>query len=136
MKSVQIRSFFWSVFPRVWSEYGETLVSLRIQFECGKYGLEKAPYLDTFHALLLSIRSRILLRIRKFKYSGSCPYFVILFAWDTNYLEVFNTFYTFSDYFWKRSLSWRSHTTKKWLRNGLGNAQILLPRKSIYRAYI
>ena len=35
MKSVQIRSFFWSVFsPNV-----------------GKYGPEKAPYLDTFHAI-------------------------------------------------------------------------------------
>ena len=33
VKSVQIRSFFWSVFSRIWTEYGP----------------EKTPYLDTFH---------------------------------------------------------------------------------------
>ena len=33
-KSVQIRSFFWSVFSLAWAEYGP----------------EKTPYLDTFHA--------------------------------------------------------------------------------------
>ena len=38
MKSVQIWSFFWSVFFRIWTEYG-------------KYGPEKSPYLDTFHAV-------------------------------------------------------------------------------------
>ena len=27
-------------------------VSLSIRSECGKYGPEKTPYLDTFHALL------------------------------------------------------------------------------------
>ena len=27
------------------------LVSVRIQSECGKYGPEKTPYLDTFHAV-------------------------------------------------------------------------------------
>ena len=26
-------------------------VSLRIQSDCGKYGPEKTPYLDTFHAV-------------------------------------------------------------------------------------
>ena len=35
MKSVQIRSFFWSVFFRTRTEYGP----------------EKTPYLDTFHAV-------------------------------------------------------------------------------------
>ena len=35
MKSVQIRSFKWSVFSRIWSEYGQ----------------EKTPYLDTFRIL-------------------------------------------------------------------------------------
>ena len=29
-------------------------VSLRIQSECGKYGPEKTPYLDTFHAVTIS----------------------------------------------------------------------------------
>ena len=34
--SVQIRSYFWSVFPRIRTEYGEIYLSLRIQSECGK----------------------------------------------------------------------------------------------------
>ena len=36
VKSVQIGSFFWSVFSRIWIEYE-------------KYGPEKTPYLDIFH---------------------------------------------------------------------------------------
>ena len=35
VKSVQIRSFFWSVLSRTWAEYGQ----------------EKTPYLDTFHVV-------------------------------------------------------------------------------------
>ena len=35
MKSVQIRSYFWSVFSCIWTEYGP----------------EITPYLDTFHAV-------------------------------------------------------------------------------------
>ena len=35
VKSVQIRSFFWSVFSRIRTEYGD-IVSLRIQSECKK----------------------------------------------------------------------------------------------------
>ena len=35
VKSVQIWSFFWSVFSRIWTEYGP----------------EKTPYLDTFQAV-------------------------------------------------------------------------------------
>ena len=42
VKCVQIRSFFWSVFSP----------------NAGKYGLEKAPYLDTFHSVN---KSKILL---------------------------------------------------------------------------
>ena len=41
VKSVRIRSFFWSVFP---------LFGLNT----GKYGAEKTPYLDTFHAVLIN----------------------------------------------------------------------------------
>ena len=48
MKSVQIRSFFWSVFPRIRTEHGEILVFCP---NAGKYGPEKTPYLDTFHAV-------------------------------------------------------------------------------------
>ena len=42
-KSVQIRSFFWSVF-------------FRIQSECGKIRTRKIPYLDTFHIVLLAYK--------------------------------------------------------------------------------
>ena len=38
VKSVQIQSFFWSVFSP----------------NTGKYGPEKTPYLDTFHAVIHS----------------------------------------------------------------------------------
>ena len=47
MKSVQIPSFFWSVFSRIRTEYGDLLFSPN----AGKYGPEKTPYLDTFHAV-------------------------------------------------------------------------------------
>ena len=37
VKSVQIGSNFWSVFSRIWTEYGEIWsISLRIQSKCGK----------------------------------------------------------------------------------------------------
>ena len=36
VKSVQIRSNFWSVFCRIWIEYGRYFVSLHIESECGK----------------------------------------------------------------------------------------------------
>ena len=38
MKSVQTRSYFWSVFSCIQTEYGDLL---------RKYGPEKTPYLDT-----------------------------------------------------------------------------------------
>ena len=44
VKSAQIRSFFWSVFYRIQTEYGENP---------GKYEPEKTPSLDTFRALLV-----------------------------------------------------------------------------------
>ena len=44
MESVQIRSFFSSLFSRIRTEYGEVLSG-----NAGKYGPEKTPYLDTFH---------------------------------------------------------------------------------------
>ena len=57
VKSVQIQSYFWSVFSRIRTEYGKIFVSLRILSKCranaGKYGLEITPYLDTFRAVLL-----------------------------------------------------------------------------------
>ena len=48
VKSVQIRSFFWSVFSCIRTEYRDLL---RIQSDTGKYGSEKTLFLDTFHAV-------------------------------------------------------------------------------------
>ena len=45
LKSVQIRNYLWSVFFRIWSEYGEIA-------DTGKYGPEITPYLGTFYAVL------------------------------------------------------------------------------------
>ena len=36
VKSVQIRSFFWSIFSRIRTGHGDFLVNLRIQSECRK----------------------------------------------------------------------------------------------------
>ena len=41
MKSVQVRSFFWSVFSRIWTDAENA----------GKYSPEKTPYLDIFHGV-------------------------------------------------------------------------------------
>ena len=49
MKCVQIWSFFWSVFSRIRTEYGNLL---RKSLNGGKYGSEKTPYLDTFQAVI------------------------------------------------------------------------------------
>ena len=43
VKSVQIRSYFWSVFSCIRTEYGSPNTE--------KYGPEITPYLDTFHAV-------------------------------------------------------------------------------------
>ena len=47
MKSVQVRNFAWSVFSPIRTEYGEIRST-----SPEKYGPEKTPYLDTFHAVL------------------------------------------------------------------------------------
>ena len=44
VKSVQIRSFFRSVFSRIW-------IRVRIQYEYEKMQTKKPPYLDTFHTV-------------------------------------------------------------------------------------
>ena len=49
VKSVQIRSFFWSVFPRIRTEYEYLSV---FSPNAGKHGPKKTPYLDTFHAAI------------------------------------------------------------------------------------
>ena len=47
VKSGQIRSFFWSVFSRIRTEYGEILYLSVFIPNAGKQGPEKTPYLDT-----------------------------------------------------------------------------------------
>ena len=46
VKSVQMGGFFWSVFSLIW-----TFPSFSPN--AGKYGPEKTPYLDTFHAVFM-----------------------------------------------------------------------------------
>ena len=51
VKSVQIRSFFWSVFFRIRTEYGDLPWISIFTPNAGKYGPEKCPYLNTFHTV-------------------------------------------------------------------------------------
>ena len=48
-----IRSFLWSAFSCIRTEYGEILHIYLSVFSpnAGKYGPENPPYLDTFHAV-------------------------------------------------------------------------------------
>ena len=63
VKSVRIRSFFWSVFSRIRTEYGDLRVHLRIQSECGKIRTRKSPNTDTFYAVfrthLFTVKTQI-----------------------------------------------------------------------------
>ena len=43
--------FFWSVFSRIRTEYGQMLVSFRIHSECEKIRIRKTPNTDTFHTV-------------------------------------------------------------------------------------
>ena len=58
VKSVQIRSFFWSLFFCIRTEYGEISERENTEYlsvfspNAGKYGTEKTLYLDTLHAVI------------------------------------------------------------------------------------
>ena len=57
MKSVQTRSFIWSVFSHFRSEYGEILRTAYLSvfsLNAGKCGPEKTSYLGTFHAMQMT----------------------------------------------------------------------------------
>ena len=54
LKSVQIRSFFWSVLSRIQIEYVYLSV---FSLNAGKNGPEKTAYLDTFHVVIVYKRS-------------------------------------------------------------------------------
>ena len=50
VKIVQIQSFFWTVFSRIWTQYGEIR---RIQSECGKIQTRKnSVFVHIFHPVL------------------------------------------------------------------------------------
>ena len=51
VKSVQIWSLFWSVFSCIRTEYGYFPV---FSPNRGKYGPEKTPHMDTFHAIFVT----------------------------------------------------------------------------------
>ena len=51
MKSAQIRSYFWSVFSCIWTEYGDLLSKYEVisGLSFPIFRPEITPYLDTFH---------------------------------------------------------------------------------------
>ena len=49
--SAQIRSFFWSIFSRIRTEYGEIRRDIQYSVRYGKIRTRETPYLDTFHAV-------------------------------------------------------------------------------------
>ena len=66
VKSVQMRSFFWSLF----SEYGEILHISPYSVRMRKNGPEKTPYLDTFQAergwIIIQVTSNRITNMTKF----------------------------------------------------------------------
>ena len=57
-KGVQIWSFFWSVFSCIRTAYGDfRSKSPYSDPNVGKYGPEKTPYLNTFHAVKSEVSS-------------------------------------------------------------------------------
>ena len=56
VKNVQIRSFFWSIFSRIRTEYGDLLH--KFPYAVRKYGPEKTPYLDTFHRVNDAVKQK------------------------------------------------------------------------------
>ena len=57
-KKCPYSEFFWSVFSRIQTEYGEIQI---IQSECGKIWTRKTPNTDTFHAI--NFKAQILQKI-------------------------------------------------------------------------
>ena len=54
VKSVQIRSLFWSVFSCIRTEYGDLPWISVFSPNTAKYGPEKTPYLDKFHTVRIT----------------------------------------------------------------------------------
>ena len=53
-KSIQIRSIFWSVFSRIWTDYERYSVCLRIQSECVKIRTRKNSVFEHFSRSVIS----------------------------------------------------------------------------------
>ena len=49
--------FFWSVFSRIWTDYGEILRISRSQSECEKIRTRKNPNADNFHPVVIIRKS-------------------------------------------------------------------------------
>ena len=65
VNSIQTRSFFWSIFSRIRTEYGYLSVFGPNEGKCGP---EKAPYLDTFHAVIEDFVNEWHLNTMQWKY--------------------------------------------------------------------
>ena len=75
--------FFWSVFSRIWTEYGEIR---SIRSECGKIRTKKTPDTDNFYAVVGSIRvslfSRKIAKVTKTYeiFVCACLYFIKIYG--------------------------------------------------------
>ena len=72
VKIVQIRSFFWSVFYHIWTEYGDIRSKYPSISVFGrnmeKYGPEKTPYLHFFHTVFCQHYSYKNLQNKNYKF--------------------------------------------------------------------
>ena len=76
VESVQILSFFWSLFSRIRTEYGKNAPYLSVfSPNAGKYGPEKTPYLDSFHTANISVNNFILKRLVTINFNRFCCLF-------------------------------------------------------------
>ena len=91
MKSVQIRSFFWFVFSRIRTEYGDLLRKSVFSLNTGKCRPEKTLYLDTFHAVLgsgLKFIFHLKSQLTIFFNSSLWSLAEVLISWNTENREV------------------------------------------------
>ena len=86
MKSVQIQSYFWSVFSYIRTEYGEIR-------RTGKYRPEATPYLDTFYAVIQTKLPPVRNPTPCLKYKRSLVFDVIDFTCDLKLFKAFNRKY-------------------------------------------
>ena len=92
VKSVHIRSFFRSVFSRIWTEYGEILFSPK----AGKYGPEKTPYLGTFHTMTI-FPIIIITILNSYSYFDLIFLLLLIFMEIRPFLDVFQVISTIGD---------------------------------------